>query len=283
MVYLIVVSGILISVSILLIGIYIILTIEHARGIGQRFRYTQTLMRFLDKTQKDGLNSIDSFFMSQMGLRNPPNQENRKTGLIMMSFSFLLFLFSVITQQSLLLTIVCILGMVLGFINPYVLARSHEKQFEENIEKEVVEMFEIFNFYLTSGTTLEDALDLTSDNIGANLTPYMKRMVNNLLLQSKESAIERFANELNFNQNVSIFSSALKQAIKGYSDTLQDFVSMQTKLSVQLKNEEIERVIMQMPTKFSMVSAILIITMIVFLVVPVFTNVFSGMNVFVNF
>lgn len=283
MVYLIVVSGILISVSILLIGIYIILTIEHARGIGQRFRYTQTLMRYLDKTQKDSVNSIDSFFMSQMGLRNPPNQKNRKTGLTMMSFSFLLFLFSVITQQSLLLTIVCILGMILGFINPYILARSQEKKFEENIEKEVVEMFEIFNFYLTSGATLEDALDLTSDNIGANLTPYMKRMVNNLLLQSKESAIERFADELNFNQNVSIFSSALKQAIKGYSDTLQDFVSMQTKLSVQLKNEEIERVIMQMPTKFSMVSAILIITMIVFLVVPVFTNVFSGMNVFVNF
>ena len=277
-----IVSGLLLAFSVLLIGVYIVLNSEYNRGIGPRFRYTKTLTGFLNKLQLNTLNNLDLIVMKQLKLSNPPSHKQRQTGLMMMAFSFILFLLTVITRSSSLLLIVSILGMLLGFINPYIMARTTQKEFEEAIEKEVPEMLEVFNFYITSGRTLEDALDLTSENIGPNLTPYIKKMVTNMLVQSKEEAITLLSEELSFNQNMTIFCSALKQAIKGYSDTLHNFVAMQSKLHVQLKNEQIERIIMQMPTKFSMVSAVLIITMIMFLVVPVFTNVFTGMDVFIG-
>lgn len=277
-----IVSGILLALSVLLIGVFIVLNNEYSQGVGPRFRYTKTLTGFINRLQVDGINRLDKMIMKQFNLRSPPSYKDRQTGLMMMAFSFMLFLLVVLARLSTLLILASILGLLLGLINPYILTRSKQKEFEENIEKEVPEMLEVFNFYITSGRTLEDTLDLTSENIGPNLTPYMKKMVTNMLVQSKEEAITLLGEELAFNQNVVIFSSALKQAIKGYTDTLHNFVAMQSKLHVQLKNEQIERIIMQMPTKFSMVSAVLIIAMIMFLVVPVFTNVFSGMDVFIG-
>lgn len=275
-------AGIMLAVTIVLITLYIILNIEYANGVGSRFRYTRTLESFITNKYNNGYRNFDYYLIKLMGIRKSPNKDERKTGNIMIGAALIAIVTTIILQADTIIIFTALAMIVMGVIYPYVNAKSNQKKFDEELDKEVAEMFEVFNFYLSSGKSIEEALALTSDNIGDNLSPYMKKMVNNILLQSKDDAIDKLTEELHFNQNIIIFSSALKQAIKGYSDTLTSFVQMQSKLYVQLKNEQIERIIMQMPTKFSMVSALLIIATIVFLVVPVFTNVFSGLDIFMD-
>lgn len=270
-------------ISVLLFCIYLMLVKEEGNGLGSRFKHVKTITRYINNSQSAINKFINEYFISKFELMNCPTEKDFKKGRTFVYLSLAFLAYAIVVREQGLISLVGIMGIIMGIINPYLDVRNREKKFKDKIDEEVTDMLEVFNLYATAGKELEECIVQTSDNIGENLTPYFKRLIASLLTGPKEDAIDILSKELSFNQNMVIFCSALKQAIKGYSDTLTKFISMQSKLQSQLKNEQVDRIIAKMPTKFSMISAILIIAMISFLVAPVLIQVFAGMENFVSF